>query len=92
MARRRGVGILVVTILVGALAGSAVGEVIGLIFGHFMPGSMVEKFFLQAIVDYVFPAATLPLIICSITFGFSLKINIISIVGIGVAVYYFRWY
>lgn len=92
MARRRGLGILVVSILIGALAGSAVGEVIGLVFGNFMPGSMVEKFFLHAIVDYVFPSATLNLIICTITFGFTLKINMVSIIGIGVAVYYFRWY
>ena len=92
MARRRGLGIFLIVLLVGTLAGSAVGEVIGLVFGHFLPGSMVEKFFLKAWVDYVFPPATLPLVICSITFGFTLKFNTISIVGIIVAAYYFRWY
>ena len=92
MARRRGLGILLIVLLVGTLAGSAVGEVIGLIFGHFLPGSMVEKFFLEAWFDYVFPPATLPLVVCSITFGFTLKVNTISLVGIVVAMYYFRWY
>jgi ABC-type nitrate/sulfonate/bicarbonate transport system permease component len=91
MARRRGLGILLVIIIIGAIAGSAVGEVIGLLFGHFLPGSMVEKFFLEAF-EYTFPPATLPLVICSITFGFTMKINIVSLLGIGIAVYYFRWY
>ncbi len=91
MARRRNLGKLLLIILVGAVVGSAVGEIIGLIFGHFMPDSMVEKFFLEAFA-YTFPPATLPLVILSVTFGFALKINIISVVGIGVAVYYFRWY
>lgn len=91
MARRRSLGKLILVILVGAIIGSAVGEVIGLLFGHFMPDSMVEKFFLEAFA-YTFPPATLPLVVFSVTFGFALKINIISVVGIGVAVYYFRWY
>jgi hypothetical protein len=91
MARRRGLGKLVLVILVGAVVGSAVGEVIGLVLGNFMPDSMVEKFFLEAFT-YTFPPATLPLVVFSVTFGFVLKINIISVVGIGVAVYYFRWY
>ena len=91
MARRRGLGLLLIAILVGAMTGSAAGEVIGLLFGHFLPGSMVEKFFLTA-AEYTFPPATLPLVILSLTFGFTLKINIISLVGIGVALYYFRWY
>lgn len=91
MARRRGLGLLLIAILVGAMTGSAAGEVIGLLFGHFLPGSMVEEFFLTA-AEYTFPPATLPLVIFSLTFGFTLKINIISLVGIGVALYYFRWY
>ena len=91
MARRRGLGKLVLVILVGAVVGSAVGEVIGLALGHFMPDSMVEKFFLEAFT-YTFPPATLPLVVFSVTFGFALKVNILSVVGIGVAVYYFRWY
>jgi hypothetical protein len=91
MARRRGLGILVVMILVGAVSGSYMGELIGWGFGEFFPGSMVEKFFLRA-VEYTFPPATLSLIVFSITFGFTLKINIISLIGIGLAVYYFRWY
>lgn len=91
MARKRGLGVLFVVLLVGALVGSAVGEVIGLVFGRFLPGSMVEKFFLQSFM-YEFPPAKLPLVVCSITFGFTLNVNIISIIGIGIAAYYFRWY
>lgn len=92
MPRRHGLGKFLVVLLIGALAGSVVGELIRFFFGHFFPNSMVEKFFLQALVEYTLPPATLPLVVLSITFGFSLKINIISVIGIAVAAYYFRWY
>lgn len=91
MAQRKGMGLLVFYILVGAIVGGVVGELIGLLFGHFMPGSMVEKFFLEAFV-YTFPPATAPLVILSVTFGFTVKVNAISLLGIGFATYYYRWY
>ena len=91
MAQDRGMAKLVLYILVGAIVGGVVGELIGLLFGYFMPGSMVEKFFLEAFT-YTFPPATLPLVIFSVTFGFTLKVNVISILGIGFATYYYRWY
>ncbi|SVC68034.1 uncharacterized protein METZ01_LOCUS320888 [marine metagenome] len=92
MARRRGLGILVLSVLIGAIAGSAAGQGIGLIFGQFMPGSMVEKFFLESFIDYALSPVTIDFIVFAITFGFTIKINMISIFGIGVSVYYFRWY
>ena len=91
MARRRGLGILALSVLVGAIAGSALGQGIGFAFGQFMPGSMVEKFFLEAF-DYALLPVTINFVVFAITFGFSVKVNMISIIGIVVAVYYFRWY
>lgn len=91
MAQRKGITKLALYILVGAIIGGVVGELIGLLFGYFMPDSMVEKFFLEAFT-YVLPPATLPLVIFSVTFGFTLKVNVISILGIGFATYYYRWY
>ena len=92
MARRRGLGILMLSVLIGAIAGSAVGQGIGIVFGQFMPGSMVEKFFLEAFIDYALSPVTIDFIVFAITFGFTIKINMISIFGIGVSVYYFRWF
>ncbi len=91
MVQGKGMAKLVLYLLVGAIVGGVVGELIGLLFGYFMPGSMVEKFFLEAFT-YTFPPATLPLVIFSFTFGFTLKVNVISILGIGFATYYYRWY
>ncbi len=91
MAQGRGIAKLTLYILVGAILGGLVGELVGLLLGYFMPGSMVEKFFLEVFV-YTFPPATLPLVVLSITFGFTLQVNVISILGIGFATYYYRWY
>ena len=91
MARGKGIAKLALYILVGTILGGVAGELIGLLFGHFMPGSMVEKFFLEAFT-YTFPPATLPLVVFSVTFGFTLKVNVISILGIGFATYFYRWF
>ena len=91
MAQTKKVAKLALYILVGAIVGGLGGELIGLLFGYFMPGSMVEKFFLEAFT-YTFPPATLPFVVFSVTFGFSLKVNVISILGIGLVTYYYRWY
>jgi len=91
MSKKKSMGKLVLFILVGGILGSVVGEILGTLFGYFYPGSMVEMFFLETFT-YTFPPATIPLVIFSLTFGFSLKVNVISILGIGVVAYYFRWY
>jgi len=91
MARNRSITKLLLYILLGAICGGLVGELVGIIFGYFIPNSMVEKFFLETFL-YEFPPATLPLIVFSVTFGFTLKVNVISVLGIGFATYYYRWY
>ncbi len=91
MAKYDGIAKLLLYILTGAILGGLVGELMALLLGFLMPGSMVEKFFLETFT-YIFPPATLPLVICSFTFGFTLKVNVISILGIGFATYYYRWY
>ena len=91
MAQGKGISRLALYILVGVIVGGVAGELIGLLFGYFMPGSMVEKFFLESFT-YTFPPATLPVVIFSVTFGFTLKVNVISILGIGFATYFYRWF
>ena len=91
MAQGKRISRLALYILVGVIVGGVAGELIGLLFGYFMPGSMVEKFFLESFT-YTFPPATLPVVIFSVTFGFTLKVNVISILGIGFATYFYRWF
>ncbi len=84
--RRKGLGYILVVVLLGAIIGSVLGEVFGLI----LPAGVVRDFFLKSATFSVGPAA-LNLIIISITLGFSLKINVIGILGIAIAAYLLKY-
>ena len=76
----------IVVLFLGALIGSAFGEVIA----YLIPSGVVQQFFLKSATASVGPG-TLNIIIFSLTMGFSLKVNIIGIIGILIAAYALRW-
>ncbi len=77
--------ILLVVLILGALIGTVAGEVIG----SFVPGGVVEKIFSRGITTGLSPA-TLDLKIISLTAGFTVKINLASVFGIGLALLLYR--
>ncbi len=87
MYRRKSTGVLIITLFVGLLVGTVVGEILGLI----LPENDVVKKVLVDSFRYQFPPATLNLIVFTITFGFTLKFNIISLLGIAAAWYYYKY-
>ena len=84
--RKKSIGWILVIILLGALIGTTLGEVLALI----LPQGVVKDFFLRSAEFSVGPA-TLNLVILTFTFGFSIKMNVISVIGIGIAAYLLRW-
>ncbi|NOX36833.1 MAG: DUF4321 domain-containing protein [Calditrichaeota bacterium] len=84
--RRKGLGLILVIIFLGAIIGSAMGEVLGLI----LPNGVVKEFFLRSASFSVGPAV-LNLIVFTVTLGFSMKINVIGVIGILIAAYILRW-
>lgn len=87
--RKNNFGILLIFVVIGLLIGSTVSELLAFILPD---GTVVEMFFTHPIIQPQFGPATLNLIVASITFGFSLKVNIISIVGIIFSVVLLRRY
>ena len=77
---------LIVVLFVGALIGSALGEVVA----YLIPAGVVKQFFLKSITASLGPG-TLNIIILSLTFGFSVKVNIMGVIGILIAAYALRW-
>jgi hypothetical protein len=82
-------GILLIFVIIGLLLGSIVGELLALILPD---GSVVEMFLTYPIVRPAFGPATINLVVTTITFGFSLKLNIISALGIIFSVVLLRRY
>lgn len=78
--------VLLVILILGALIGTVIGEVIATI----APGGMLEKIFSRGINPGLAPPATLDLKVISLSFGFSVKINLSSLLGIGLALLIYR--
>lgn len=74
-------------LIFGAMIGSLLGEIIKMA----IPDGVVKEVFLRSI-DIVISPAVLDLIMFSITFGFTLKLNLMGIVGIAVAYYLLRFW
>ena len=85
--KKRGIGILIISIILGMIIGSLIGEVIGFI----CPAGVVKQFFTKSVVTGFGPML-IDLVVIKLNVGLHFKINITSILGIVIAVYYFRWY
>ncbi len=89
---KRSIGFLIIATFVGILTGNIVGEVLNVIFGSLdLQDNVVQKVLVDPLVKYVFPPLTLNLIVMTLTFGFSLNFNVISLLGIGTAWYYVKY-
>jgi hypothetical protein len=84
--KKNSVGFVLIVIIAGALVGSAMGEIVA----YILPSGVVEQFFLKA-VTASFEPGTLNIVILTITLGFSIKVNIMSVIGILIAAYVLRW-
>ncbi len=89
--RQKNLGVLIVAIAIGILAGSAVGEILAVVFDSLgLQNNVVEKVLVNSYA-YEFYPIRLNLIIMTLTFGFSLDFNVLSFLGIGIAWYYVKY-
>lgn len=88
MAAKRRIGLVALVFFLGVIVGSVVGEVIGLILPE---GNVMRELFVSGKVLKVGPL-NLDLIVFTFTFGFSLKVNLISVLGIVVVALLLRMY
>lgn len=79
MKSNRSVAILLVLLLVGALIGSLIGDALG----HLMP-------FLQKSQSLGLPPTTIDLVVLTFTIGFTLKLNVASVLGFFLAYMAYR--
>ena len=87
MARRGdSVIVLLVILILGALIGTVIGEVIATL----APGGVLEKIFSKGVNPGLSPPTTLDLKVITLSFGFSVKINLSSLLGIGLALLIYR--
>jgi hypothetical protein len=72
--------------------GILVGSVAGAILDVFVSDTVVEKVLINSF-EYELEARPFNMIICTITFGFSIKFNLFSLIAIIVIyIYYLKYY
>ena len=92
MMGRRSVGFLIVAIFIGILAGNIVGEVLTLLFENLgLQDNVVQKVLVDPLVQYEFYPMRLNLMVMTLSLGFSLNFNVLSLLGIGTAWYYVKY-
>lgn len=92
---KRSLTLIVITLIVGAMAGTLIGELLGWI----LPAGVVKDFFLTSasfdlggLVGQEKGVIVLDLIIFTLKFGLSLKINFTSIIGLAGSYYFLRYF
>jgi hypothetical protein len=81
-----GTAAFIVIIILGALIGAALGELIAYLF----PGGILDRIFSRGISPGLDPPATLDLRIVSLTFGFVVRINLASLLGLVLGAYIYK--
>ncbi len=88
----KSIGLLIVTIFLGILASQVFGAVLNLVFGSLgLEDNMVSKVLVDPLVAYEFYPMRLNLMVMTLTLGFSLDFNVLSLIGIGTAYYYVKY-
>ena len=82
----KSLGLLFLIIIMGAIVGGIIGEIIGTIIPQ---EERIRQIFLKGPQLSLVPS-TWDLNVLSITFGFNLKINICSVLGVFIAAFIFR--
>ena len=86
--RRRPLAVVALIIFLGIIVGTVTGEVIGILLPE---GKAIRDVFVNSTSLHVGPLH-LDLVVFSFTFGFSLKVNLMSVIGIFVVALILRWY
>ena len=87
-ARKRPIATVILILFLGIVVGTVLGEVIGILLPE---GRVIRDVFVNS-TDLQVGPLHLNLVVFSITFGFSLRVNLMSALGIFVMSLVLRWY
>lgn len=84
---KKPLGHIILAVILGALIGGLMGKLIAFA----LPGGVVKEFFLKSI-DLNLGPVDVGLGLVGFTLGFRITLNVVGVLGIGVALYFLRWY
>ncbi|CAI4032746.1 hypothetical protein DNFV4_03176 [Nitrospira tepida] len=83
---RKSAWLLLVFMLVGGLLGGVMGEILRVIAPH----GTIQSIFATSLTPGINPPLTLDLVLLKITFGLSVKMNLLSFLGIILGMYLYK--
>jgi hypothetical protein len=83
---RKSPWVLFVFIIIGGLLGGILGEILHVI----APQGTIQNIFSTHFMPGLSPPLTIDLVLMKLTLGFSIKVNIISVLGMFVGVYFYK--
>jgi len=83
---RKSPWVLFIFIIIGGLLGGILGEILHVI----APQGTIQSIFSAHFMPGINPPLTIDLILLKLTLGFGLKVNIISVLGMFVGVYFYK--
>ena len=86
--RRRPLAVVALIMFLGIIVGTVVGEVVGLL----LPEGKVIRDVVVSSTDFHLGPLHLDLVVFSFTIGFSIRVNLMSAVGIFLVALVLRWY
>ena len=86
--RRRALAVVTLILFLGIVVGTVVGEVIGIMLPE---GKVIRDVFVNS-TDFHIGPVHIDLVVFSFTLGFSLRVNLMSVVGVVLMSILLRWY
>lgn len=88
MPAKRRIGMVALVFFLGVILGSIVGELIGVLLPE---GALIKELFVKS-KDFQVGPVFLDLVVFTFNVGFTLKVNLVSVLGIILVAFLLRWY
>ncbi len=83
---RKSPWVLLMFLLIGGLLGGILGEILRVM----APQGTIQSLFATNVTPGISPPLTIDLILLKLTFGFSLKVSLLSVLGMFLGVYLYK--
>jgi len=83
---RKSIGVLLIFILIGGMLGGIFGEILRVM----APNGAIQNIFASNFSPGINPPLTVDLVLLKLTFGFSIKVNLLSVLGMFLGAYLYK--
>jgi hypothetical protein len=83
---RKSIGVLLIFILIGGMLGGIFGEILRVM----APNGAIQTIFAGNFSPGINPPLTIDLVILKLTFGFSIKVSLLSVLGMFLGAYLYK--